>query len=243
MTRKKAPPTTLDEIASAIVTNLESEESKTTDHRWIRGELYAAAKKILPHTKAFGEWCDSLPNIDEKSTISRMIQMVAIFNHATYQALRYSRAAIFCSNALNKYPEKRDKLIADAIANSWTVKQCREEANKCLVPGATVESEQEEANEAISGMVSTIREQAETIKTLQQGVSPFGDGADQVDISEASRRQLGRLAKMVKARNELLALYVAAHGKLPQHDEMLTIEDGPEPEENQPNPKQPEQAA
>lgn len=225
---KTKEPTTIEEIQVALIKNLESEESALTNSRWERGILYTKARKLKASDKEFGAWCDQLPNVDEKSTISRMIQIVGLFSLGTYQDLGYSRAAIFCSNTLSKYPDLRDKLIADAIANNWTVKQCREGVNKALVPEPKQEDEPG-AEDVITGLLETNKDQAVTISqqaaeiaTLKENTSPFGDSESAHEqVSDVQRRQIGRLVRQLKARDDLLDLYVERFGRIPEHDTLL----------------------
>ncbi|MCX8289084.1 hypothetical protein [Enterobacter pseudoroggenkampii] len=246
---KPKEPTTIEEIQIALIKNLESEESALTNSRWDRGILYTKARKLFPDNKEFGAWCDKVPNVDHKVTISLMIQIVNTIVLNTYQELGYSRAAIFCSNNLSKYPEIRDKLIADAIAKNWTVKQCREEANKALVPDTKKDDAPpaEEANNTVQGLTATVKEQAEENAELRRKLesqtpeqeSPFdvSDSADGQALALA-RKQLKRQKDKVKARNILLEKYVELVGfRLPEHDAMLALEAQPEAAQEAPEPQ------
>lgn len=118
-----------DDIALKLDASLREEEQGADKGRYYRAELYKLVREDCQNAKEFRAWLEELKEtqrIDHETAIPKMIQIATVLDLDTYLKLGWYQAIILTPKKLWKNPALARGIIEKAIAESWTVKQCKE---------------------------------------------------------------------------------------------------------------------
>ncbi|WP_314142249.1 hypothetical protein [Buttiauxella noackiae] len=194
----------LRDIALKIDQSLTEEESSIDEKRWVRANLYLEARKILNSAKAFSTWLQELePNqrIDHKTVIPKLIVIAEILDKETFLYLGYGRSLALTPKWLHqKHKKEAAEFIDSAIAENWTVKQCKDAIRDLALPGWENSIEEQGEDEDYLCEVN----KAPTVKELLERIKELDD-----ELSNAAKQLLKQQEKINQLESAL-----AKYGKV-----------------------------
>ena len=184
----------LGDIALKIDKSLTEEESSIDENRWLRAKLYLEARKILNSAKAFSTWLQELePNqrIDHITVIPKLIIIAETLDKETFLELGYGRSLALTPKWLHqKHKEEATNFIDCAIAENWTVKQCKDAIRDLALPGweNSIEEQGEDEDYLCEvNKVPTVKELLEKVRELERKVEELND-----ELSNAAKQLLSQ---------------------------------------------------